>query len=211
MIRPSLQSFASELEKNAFLAKVLRLLETPIPGTPKLLMKVRGKAELAAREATRREGLRNAINGNIYKGLKKLKVDKVYQKLEPMIGSTTAPAAERALYGDRQIHAIAQRPLHWLLGNAPIPYAATAHNALVAAAQKLTGVPAARAYKMPEQVITAAAKAHPEKMIEAIERTVAKAPAPQRSKLKSKLMSGLNLTGIAAVPAGAEMINEDRS
>jgi len=202
MIRPSLHSFASELEKNAFLAKALRLLETPIPGTPKLFMKIRDKAELAAREVSRREKIRDAVGGNIYKGLKKLRVDKAYQKLEPLIGSTTAPAAERALYGDRQIHAMAHRPLHWILGNAPIPYASTAHNALVAAAQKLTGVPAARAYKMPEVMAKAVEKA---------EEVVAKAPPSQRASLSRRLLKPTALAlGSAGAGVGATEIVEHR-
>lgn len=199
-----LVGFVDELEKNAFIAKALRLLETPIPGTPKLLMKVRGKAELAARETARREKIRDVVNENIYKGLKKARIDKVYQKLEPAIGNLTAPAAERALYGDRQIHAIAHRPLHWLLGNAPIPYVGTAHNTLVSAAQKALNVPAARAYKMPGS----AAQAAEPTAAKAVEKAIEKAPPGKRDELKKKIKSALGMGAVAAAPSGAIIAGE---
>jgi len=182
---PSLTSFSDELEKNAFIAKLLRALETPIPGTPKLLMKVRDKAELAAREVARRGKIRGAVNENIYKALKKMKVDKAYQKLEPAIGHTTAPAAERALFGDREIHEMAHEPFHTLISNLPIPYAGPVHKGLRSAAQKLLGVPAAKAYVMPEAAHDVA---------QAIKKKMTG---------KEKALLAAKLTGAGAVGAGA--------
>jgi len=187
MIRPNLQSFADELEKNAsFLAKAVRVLATPIKGTPKLVMKNRSKVDLDVLEDKVRGGLHKHVNDNIYKGLKKARVDRLYQKLEPYIGSPTAPMAERARFGDRHIHAWANRPIHTLIGYLPIPYASTTHQAVTVAAQKLLKVPGARAYKMPEAVA------------EKIEAAVAKAPEAKRSSLRKKLLAGTALAGSGA-------------
>jgi hypothetical protein len=150
---PNLNSFANELTKTSDIAKVVRILKTPIPGTPKLIMKKRSKDVLQAEEHALREKLRDKINENIYKGLKKLRVDKAYQKLEPVLGAKTAPKNIRETFGERQIHEMAHRPFHYLLGKAPIPYVSSAHNILSEAHQKLMGVPPPRAYKMPEGVV----------------------------------------------------------
>jgi hypothetical protein len=198
MIRPSLHSFTDELEKTADIAKLVRILKTPIPKTPKLLMKVRSKDVLDAEEHALREGLRDKINENLYKGLKKLKVDKLYQKLEPALGSRTAPQAIRDTFGERQIHEMAHRPMHWLIGKAPIPYASTVHNVLSEAHQKILKVPPPRSYKMPGDAAPAA---------KAVEKAVEKVPA-KKSERSKKLRSGLATGAVAAVPSGAIIAGE---
>lgn len=189
------------MEKQALLAKIMRLLETPIPGTPKLLMKVRGGAELAEREASRRGVLRKVINENIKKGLTKLRVDKLYQKLEPILGNTTLPAAERATFGARHVHSLAHRPFHAIIGNAPIPYASTIHNALTAGAQKLLGIPAAEAFSMPVAK-GGAAKG------EALEKIVENLRPKKRLEVGKKLRSLGGGAAIAGVPSAAIMSDQ---
>jgi hypothetical protein len=204
VIHPSLTSFTDELEKTADIAKIVRILKTPIPGTPKLIMKKRSKAVLDSEEHALREKLRDKINENIYKGLKKLKVDRAYQKLEPVLGTKTSPKELRDTFGERQIHEIAHRPFHWLLGKAPIPYVSSAHNILSEGHQRLLKVPPPRSYKMPG----AAAQAAEPSAAKAVERVVEKAPPSKRDELKKKIRSGLGVGAVAAVPTGAIMAGE---
>jgi hypothetical protein len=194
---PSLHSFADELTKTADIAKIVRLLKTPIPGTPKLFMKVRPKEVLQAEEHALREKLRDKINDNIYKVLKKTKVDRLYQKLEPVLGSKTAPKELRDTFGERQIHEIAHRPFHWLLGKAPIPYISSAHNILSEGHQKLLKVPPPRSYVMPGE----AAKA--------LEKAVEQAPPSKRSELLKKLKSTAGMAAVVGTPSAAIMANQE--
>lgn len=125
------------LEKQAFIAKLLRTLATPVERapllgralqsagvtrTPGLLMAHRGPAELDALENAARSWQQTHVHNNIYKGLKGVKLDKLYQKLEPYTGSTSEPSI-RAQYGDRRIWSLAHQPLQHAL-SAPVQYLA---------------------------------------------------------------------------------------
>jgi len=191
------------IEKTADIAKIIRLLKTPIKGTPRLVMKVRSKAVLDAEEHALRETLRDKINGNIYKGLKKLKVDKVYQRFEPIIGSKTSPKALRDTYGERQIHEMAHRPFHYLLGKVPMPGLSAAHNLLAEGQQRLLKAPPPRAYQMPGAAAAAAAEA-----------AAPTAAAVKKMTTKEKAILAAKFTGAAGVGAAgatAIMSRVDRS
>lgn len=187
MMTHRMVGFADELTKTADIAKLLNVLSTPIKGTPKLLMKVRGKAERAAIETARREKLRDVVNGNIYKGLKKLRIDKIYQKLEPALGSQTEPAAMRAMFGDRKIYAMAQRPIHELISYAPVPYASSIHNLVTAGAQKLLKIPGPRAYPGLSPATAAAPKAAVETA-----KAVASKPTKQQNDTYARHFAAMN-------------------
>jgi hypothetical protein len=123
----ALEKYAAHLPdgvKHAIISALIRKLETPIPGTPKILMEKRTPEQLAQRETGRRDWQREHIHDNIYKALKKMKVDKLYQAGERFSGSTAEPHI-RAQYGDRQIWSLAHAPVQHLL-SAPAQVAAGA-------------------------------------------------------------------------------------
>lgn len=134
-------SLLSDGEKLAFIAKMVRTLATPIeqlPGlsrlgkTPSVLIKSRSPAELQGLEDAVRGWQDKNVHGNIYKGLKKMKVDKLYQKMEPFTGSTSEPHI-RAQYGDRKI---------WALAHAPVQHAAAGLTQMTAGQLPIIGKPA---------------------------------------------------------------------
>jgi len=189
----ALEKYAAHLpdgEKQAFIAKLLRTLATPveqaplgigrafralgIEKTPEMLLKSRGPAELQALENKIRGGQQTHIHGNIYKALKAMKVDKLYQKMEPFTGSTSEPHI-RAQYGDRNIWSLAHQPLQHLL-SAPVQYMAgklpivgpaakggvvNMYNTGRAGLEKLFGVPGPLPYGSTPSGALAAAPATP--------------------------------------------------
>jgi hypothetical protein len=106
--------------KTAFIPKLLRALETPIPGTPKMLMAVKDKAQLAASEAARRGWIRDNVFGGAENLLKKVKLDKALQKLEPLVGNVTAPDEMRRSFGERGVYTLAHTPIQTAANLVPI-------------------------------------------------------------------------------------------
>lgn len=137
------------MQKHAWLPKLLRALETPIPGTPKLVMPVKDQAQLDASEAARREWIRENVHGGLERGLKGIKVDKLYQKLEPVLGNTSETPERRATYGERRVHQLAHQPVKELVSALPIPYGvgATAYQGTRDFIGGRLGIPKAPSYE----------------------------------------------------------------
>ncbi len=135
--------------KVAFIPKLIRALETPIPGTPKMMMPVKDKAQLDASEAGRRDWMRENIHGGIERGLKKLKVDKGLQALEPLVGNVTAPPEMRASFGDRATYSIAHTPVQTAANLVPIGGVGKGYQVARTGLEKLLGVPPPPAWKPP--------------------------------------------------------------
>lgn len=110
------------LAKQAFIAKALRALETPIPGTPKLLMEPKTTAQLDASEASRRAWITDNLQGGAFRGLKRLGLDRAIQQLEPLAGDITLPPALRQQFGERVLHKATHLPVQTALG--ALPYGA---------------------------------------------------------------------------------------
>lgn len=182
--------------QTSVLGKIVRLLATPIPGTPKLFMKVRNKQQLDALETKVREKARDLTNENIAKLLRKLKVDKIFQKLEPVLGSTTAPKAYRDTFGARKVHELAHRPIYSLLGYSPIPYATSVSGAAAGLAEKYLGLAPPRSFKMPGEAAKGVSEAAKD-----IVQGAAKPSAMQRVKFKIPEAAKVGL--VAGVPAAA--------
>ena len=155
-------------EKEAFIAKAIKALSTPIKGTPKLLMKNRSPQELQALEDGVRAFQNDKVHGGAYRAMKKIKLDKFFQAMEPIKGSSTATPAMRATSGDRAIWDIAHQPIRKLVSLSPISFpglsAGEAYQGLRGAAQKAFNVPGPKSYPMP-----------PEHMIPGIEKYLPKA------------------------------------
>lgn len=135
--------------KVAFIPKLMRALETPIPGTPKMVMPVKDQAQLAASEASRRGWIRDNVYGNIERGLKKMKVDKGLQKLEPFLGNVTAPAEMRASFGDRAVYSLAHTPVQTAANTVPIGGVGKGYQVARTIAEKALGIPAPPSWKPP--------------------------------------------------------------
>jgi hypothetical protein len=152
-----------ETVKHAWIAKLLRALETPIPNTPKLLMPVKGPEELAASEASRRQWIRDNVHGGIEKGLKAVKLDKAYQALEPVLGNTSETPDRRATFGARQVHDWAHQPVKNLISAFPTPYGAgvRAYQGVRDFAGSRLGIPKAPSFDELQAARAAGASASP--------------------------------------------------
>lgn len=184
--RAALEKFGaslSSLEKTAIISSLIRALETPIPHTPQIYMKMRSGVELAANEARRQQWQNQHVNGGIYKALKALKVDKAFQAAEPVIGSTTAPAAERAQYGDRKIHGFASAPLQSLIGATKAPLIGGAYQAARTGLEKSLGasgpVPYGTSFDAP--VVPRPDETHASRAFSDALNRAEPAPAPRRA------------------------------
>lgn len=133
---------AATLEKiaNPWAGKLVRALSTPIPGTPKLLMNMRTPLQLDALEQSVTNAGNKYFHGGIAKGLQKLKVDRVFQKLEPFIGNATDAPDLRATFGARQVHNWAHQPVRQVAGMVPIPSFGSIYQGARDGVGKLLGV-----------------------------------------------------------------------
>lgn len=160
--------------KHADIAKLLRLLATPVEDapllgralrsvgvnkTPTAFMASRGPAALDAIENGVRKFQQTHVHQRAYNALKKMKVDKAFQALEPYTGSTAEPSI-RAQYGDRHIWTMAHAPvqtfagpfIHGMAGQLPIVGGLAqkgilnAYTTGRAAYEKLLGVPGPLSY-----------------------------------------------------------------
>ena len=108
---------AEKIAAGEFTARLVRWASTPIKGTPKLLQKVRTKAELDALERGIRTGADTYITNPIRRWLKKARLDSAISGvLTPFKGQQRAKEI-----ADKTIETIAQKPHVGLGMLAPVP------------------------------------------------------------------------------------------
>jgi hypothetical protein len=135
------------MQKQAFIAKAVRALSTPIKGTPKLVQKVRGPEELAALEKKVRSaqwrGQDKAYEALTSEKLPRwLRIDKGYQRLEPALGTPSNPQVMRDTWGKRKVWSMTHEPVRFLMGQTPVVSSfGTPYQALRTGAEKALKIP----------------------------------------------------------------------
>jgi hypothetical protein len=137
------------LEKQGFIPKLIRALETPIPGTPKLLMAMKSPEQLAASEMSRRGWMRENVHGGLNRLLKGVKLDKGLQALEPLLGDATAPEEMRRTFGERGVFSLAHTPVQSIANAIPIGGVGKGYQAARTLGEKLFHVPGPPSFQVP--------------------------------------------------------------